>query len=240
LEYLKSLVEKDVIHDRKESTPVHDVYKFESRIGDVLVVNIFENGTVTLQGKPAYLYREALSLLSYCDRVLVDDIVKTLNVFHEVNIKIKDVRDEMKKLLPHSYSNLDEMILKLLSPSISLRKIDMPLEDYSCYAFPALRALEGYIKYLFGLRGIYVGHNFYMIFEKKKVCSNISAKIADSTYVEVLEELYNYLAGNRHVLFHTEQVLIGTTTLNDKYEADEIVNNVLNLIETSYIRINEV
>ena len=27
----------------------------------------------------------------------------------------------------------------------------MPLEDYSCYAFPALRALEGYIKYLFGM-----------------------------------------------------------------------------------------
>ncbi|MDE7310879.1 MAG: viroplasmin family protein [Eubacterium sp.] len=54
----------------------------------------------------------------------------------------------------------EDTILKLLSPSVSLRKVNIDLEDYSCYTFPVLRALEGYIKYLFGLKGIVIGNTF--------------------------------------------------------------------------------
>lgn len=239
IEYLTTLVGESVIHEEVDKQPVHDVYRFTSKIGDLLTVNVYENGTVTLQGKPAYLYGEAISLLSYCDKVSVDDIVDTINSFHNVDVKIEDVRSEMEVLLPRSYKNIDDMILKLLSPSISLRKVKIPLEDYSCYAFSALRALEGYIKYLFGLKSITIGHNFGGIFDKGALTASISLQVADVNYQSELEKLYGYLVGNRHVIFHTEQLLIGTTVLEDKQEADEIVNNVLNFIETSYININK-
>lgn len=239
IEYLTTLVGEAVTHEKVEKQPVHDAYKFTSNIGDSLVINLYENGTVTLQGKPAYLYGEAISFLSYCDNVSVDDIVDTINSFHDVDIKTEDVRSEMEILLPRSYRNIDDMVLKLLSPSISLRKVKMLLEDYSCYAFPALRALEGYIKYLFGLKSITIGHNFGGIFDKGILTTTISSQVADTNYQSELERLYDYLVGNRHVIFHTEQILIGTTILEDKQEADEIVNNVLNLIETSYISINK-
>ncbi len=239
IEYLTTLVGESVAHEKIDKQPIHDVYKFTSKIGDSLTVNVYENGTITLQGKPAYLYGEAIALLSYCDKVSVDDIVDTINSFHNVDVKIEDVRSEMKVLLPCSYGKIDDMILKLLSPSISLRRVKMPLEDYSCYAFSALRALEGYIKYLFGLKSITIGHNFGGIFDKGALTEGISLKVADANYQSELERLYGYLAGNRHVFFHTEQVLIGTDILENKQEADEIVNNVLNLIETSYININK-
>jgi hypothetical protein len=239
VEYLTTLVGKNITYQKVEKQPIHEVYKFTSSIGDSLVTNIYENGTITLQGKPAYLYGEAISFLSYCDKISVDDIVNTVNSFHDVDVKIEDVRSDMEILLPRSYKNIDDMILKLLSPSISLRKVKMPLEDYSCYAFPALRALEGYIKYLFGLKSVTIGYTFYGIFDKGVLTTDISSKIADVTYRNELERLYSYLTGNRHVIFHTEQILIGTTILEDKQEADEIVNNVLNLIETSYININK-
>lgn len=177
--------------------------------------------------------------MSYCEHVSVEDIVDTVNNLHNVNVKTEDVRSEMEALLPRSYKNLDEMILKLLSPSISLRKIKMPLEDYSCYAFPALRALEGYIKYLFSMKSINIGHTFCKIFDKGILSANIASKINNPIFQRELERLYNYLVNNRHVIFHTEQVLIGTTILEDKQEADEIVNNVLNLIETSYKNISK-
>ncbi len=239
IEYLTTLVGESVVHEKADKQPVHDVYRFTSKIGDSLIINIYENGTITLQGKPAYLYGEAISLLSYCDKVTVDDIVDTINSFHNVDVKIEDVRNEMEVLLPRSYRNIDGMILKLLSPSISLRKVKLPLEDYSCYAFSALRALEGYIKYLFGLKNIIIGHNFGGIFDQGSLTTGASLQVADVNYQNELERLYGYLAGNRHVIFHTNQVLIGTTLLEDKKEADEIVNNVLNLIETSYININK-
>lgn len=239
IQYLKTLVKDAPIIDKIEKHPIHYIYKFKSSIGDTLVINIYNNGTITLQGKPAYLYSEAISFLSYCEHVSVEDIVDTVNNLHNVNVKTEDVRSEMEALLPRSYKNLDEMILKLLSPSISLRKIKMPLEDYSCYAFPALRALEGYIKYLFSMKSINIGHTFCKIFDKGILSANIASKINNPIFQRELERLYNYLVNNRHVIFHTEQVLIGTTILEDKQEADEIVNNVLNLIETSYINISK-
>lgn len=238
IDYLSSLEGVDVETTEIRTAPEHKIYKFSSKIGDRLTINHYATGTVTLQGKPAYLYGEAISLLSYCKDVSVDDIVNTVNSFHEVNIGIDEVRNEMETLLPHAYGNIDDMILKLLSPSISLRRVQIPLEDYSCYAFSALRALEGYIKYLLNDKGVVVGNSFGAVFNGTSLLPKWQSQIADITYQQEIERLYQYLRGNRHVIFHVEQVLIGTHILEDKREADEIVNNVLNLIETSYTNIN--
>ncbi|WP_099468749.1 ribonuclease H1 domain-containing protein [Konateibacter massiliensis] len=237
--YLTSLDGVTVEHHDVENIPLHSTYVFTSKIGDRLTVNIYKTGTVTLQGKPAYLYSEAISFLSYCNDISVDDIVDSINSFHNVNVKTSEVRNEMETLLPRAYGNVDEMILKLLSPSISLRKVNIDLEDYSCYAFPALRALEGYIKYLFGLKNVTIGNTFYKIYNEDTLCPDVAIQIADNDYQTELERLYVYFKGNRHVIFHTDQILIGTTILEDKHEADEIINTVLNLIENSYTNINK-
>lgn len=236
--YLSSLEEVSVEEYEADTVPVHKSYIFTSKIGDKLTINIYETGTLTLQGKPAYLYGEAISFLSYCSDISVDDIVNSINSFHDVDVKASEVRNEMKMLMPSAYGNIDEMILKLLSPSISLRKVNIELEDYSCYAFPALRALEGYIKYLFGLKGVKIGHTFGCAFHNKTLYPNIAVQIGDAVFQEELERLYGYFKENRHVRFHAEQILIGTTLIEDKHEADNIINTVINMIESSYVNIN--
>ncbi len=175
--------------------------------------------------------------MSYCNDVSVDDIVDSINSFHDVNIKTIEVRNDMKALMPGAYGNIDEMILKLLSPSISLRKVNIDLEDYSCYTFPALRALEGYLKYLFRLKGIKIGNTFGSIFNGDVLSSPIAAQIGDEIYQSELEKIYVYFKKSRHVIFHTEQILIGTRLIENKHEADEIINMVINLIESSYVNI---
>lgn len=237
IDFLASLEEVKTEERKIDTPPKHKSYIFTSKIGDKLTINIYENGTLMLQGKPAYLYGEAISFLSYCNAISLDDIIDSINTFHEVDIKINEVRNDMKILMPEAYKNIPETILKLLSPSISLRKINIDLEDYSCYAFPVLRALEGYIKYLFDNKGIVIGKNFGGIFNKDKLNSNIAIQINNSNYQQELERLYLYLKNNRHVIFHTEQILIGTTLIENKHEADEIINTVINLIETSYTNI---
>lgn len=237
IEYLSSLENVTVEEHRIDTTPIHKSYIFTSKIGDKLTINVYQTGTLTLQGKPAYLYGEAISFLSYCNDVSVDDIVNSINRFHDVNVKTSEVRNDMEVLMPRAYGNIDETILKLLSPSISLRKVNIDLEDYSCYAFPALRALEGYIKYLFRLKGIRIGHNFFKIFKGDVLTPQIAARIGDATFQSELEKLYVYLKNNRHVYFHTEQNLAGTKFVEDKHKADEIINMVFNLIESSYVNI---
>ena len=239
IEYLSSLENVTVENRSITANPIHSSYIFTSKIGDKLTVNVYQTGTLTLQGKPAYLYGEAISFLSYCNDVSVDDIVDSINSFHDVNIKTSEVRNDMEVLMPRAYGNIDEMILKLLSPSISLRKVNIDLEDYSCYAFPALRALEGYIKYLFGLKGVVIGHTFYGIFNGDVLTPGVATQIGDTTYQSELERLYVYFKGNRHVIFHADQILIGTKLIEDKHEADEIINTVVNLIESSYINVTK-
>ena len=237
-EYLQSLEGVQKEEKEYETIPPHKQISFTSNLGDRLVIQIYTNGTLMLQGKPAYLYSEAISLLSYCEDISIEDVVETVSTFHDIDIKVEDVRNELETLIPNAYSNIDDMILKLLSPSIALRKINTELEDYSCYAFPALRALEGYLKYLFGLKGINIGNNFGGIFKGMTLTSSAASRISDTVFQTEVERIYSYLVGNRHVLFHTQQVLISTTILTDKKEADDIVDEVIKLIEISYKAIN--
>jgi hypothetical protein len=94
------------------------------------------------------------------------------------------------------------------------------------------------LKYLFGLKNIQIGHNFGGIFINDSLKKDIITKIADVKYKNNLEKIYSYLKRNRHIIFHTEQVLPSTVILGSKKEADSIVNEVINLIETTYFDIS--
>lgn len=220
--------------------PKYEQYKIVSGIGDRLNVNIYETGKVVLQGKPAYLYTEALSFLSYCPEVSMNDVVEANNSFHEVDITVTETRTELQKLMPNAFKNIDDTLIKILSPAVSLKKVKMEIEDYSCYAFPALRGLEGYLKYLFSIEEIEIGHSYGHHFGhdtkmdsfhlKKKIVQDLKNPKSEAA----LTEVYNYLNKNRHTLFHSEQLLFTTRILEDKLEADQIVNEVIDLIERTY------
>lgn len=234
IKYLSELENVTVYSNIIETHPKHTEYIFISTIGDRLVINKYDNGTIVLQGKPAYIFSEAISFISYCNEITLDDIVSSVNIVHNIDIKVSDVHNELEILLKNAYSNIDPVIIKILSPSLSLKKIAMEMEDYSCFVFPALRALEGYIKFLLGLKSIPVGHTFANIFSGYSLTVDAIKKVSDATYQNELERLYKYFRDNRHVHFHTEQVLVGTTLIENRIEADSIVNDVIELIETSY------
>ena len=68
-----------------------------------------------MQGKPAYLYGEAISFLSYCNDVSVDDIVSSINSFHDVNVKTSEVRNDMIEIkMELSYAQRVEMRVSML------------------------------------------------------------------------------------------------------------------------------
>ncbi len=227
--------------DQKDyENPKYEQHKIVSGMGDRLNVNIYETGKVVLQGKPAYLYTEALSFLSYCPEISLNNVVEANNSFHEVDIKVTDTRMELQKLMPNAFENIDDTLIKILSPAVSLKKVKMEIEDYSCYAFPALRALEGYLKYLFGIEEIEIGNRYGYHFGhdtktdafhlKKCIAQNLKNPKSEAA----LTEVYNYLNKNRHTLFHSEQLLFTTRILEDKLEADQIVIDVIDLIERTY------
>lgn len=239
VQYLSGLCEGNVEKYEEEG---HDRYVFVSDIGDKLTLHTYSNHRIMVQGKPLYLYNEFLSYVSYSPKVEVNDIIKATNEFIDTNTDVDEARNKMSEMMPVAYAgSVDPVIWKLFSPSVTLINIEKDMEDYSCFTFPALRALEGYLKYLLAEKNIVIdeAHNFGTVFNKDSndkaiVISKYVTDIADTDYVEALEEIYNYFKTNRHVIFHVDQILITTKVIENKQEATSIINDVAALIERTY------
>ena len=239
VQYLSSLCGENV---EKYEEKEHDRYVFVSDIGDKLTLHTYSNHKIMVQGKPLYLYNEFLSYVSYSPKVEVNDIIKATNEFIDANTDVDEARNKMSEMMPVAYTgSVDPVIWKLFSPSVTLSGIEKEMEDYSCFTFPALRALEGYLKYLLAEKNIVIDetHNFGTVFtkganDKAIVVPRYVTAIADTDYVEALEEIYNYFKANRHVIFHVDQILITTKIIENKQEAVSIINDVAAIIERTY------
>ncbi len=221
------------------------VYQFISKIGDKLTLSVYKDYKVGIQGKPLYLYNEFLSFISLIPSITDNDVVDMTNTFVDTTICVNDVRAKINKLLPKAYNSgkIDNEIWKLFSPSIVLIEDEKILEDYTCCIFPALRALEGYLLFLLNCKKITVDkkHNFGSVFVtdnsgiKYVLIKKQREKINEASYEQVLEEIYNYFVRSRHVYFHANQILIDTKMIENKKEAISIFYEIVNLLESTFL-----
>ncbi len=248
IDYLKS-TGKIGIEEKRIDAPSHTQYKCKSSFGDSMAANFYDSGKLVLQGNPAYIFTEAFYFMSVAtDDVAIEEIIARKNEAYKSNITISDARSQLKERIPNAYTKLDDIILKLLSPSISLSKANVEVEDYSCYVFPALKALEALLLYLLSKvsnNSIVVDtkHNFSTVFQpdsttlKQRLIAKHRKTINNPLHEACLENIYNYLKGTRHVYFHANQVLVLTSMIFDKAEADTILNQILLLFDDAGIKI---
>ncbi len=235
IEYLSELEGVELVNRSCNTSNKYELFQFKSKIGDKITLKYYENKRFQIQGKPLYLYQEVTCLLS--GYFPFDEMIKKQSEFFSVDIDPKEVRTEMQELLPNAYAILDETLRKILSASLAYRNIDIQLEDYSSFVFPALRVLEGYLKVLLGKKGVRVGKKFDMFDHNGKTFElNLNTKdtIGCTKTITAVESLYNYYNANRHGLFHVETVTSATRIIKNKETADSIINEVLSLIEDTY------
>ena len=125
--------------------------RLKSKYKDEITISYYNTKTLLIQGRPLYLFQEA-KLFLY-ELLPLEQVAATESKTYKIDIKADKIRDELKAFMPTAVGFLDEKILKILTPALSLRKIDIDIEDYSSFAFPALRGLEGYIKQLLQTKG---------------------------------------------------------------------------------------
>lgn len=241
LEYLDEL--EDVTQTYKDTTGKNGyvLYQYQSKIGDRLTLKYFTNKTLQIQGKPLYLHQEVTCLLS--QYFPFDEVVKRQAEIFSVPLDPDEIRLEIQQLLPKAYTVLDETLIKILTASVSFKKIDIKLPDYSSFAFPALRVLEGYLKYLFSTKGVDVGRQFTCFdldtaTKTYRLKPDIIKKVGCDKTCQAMEEIYNYFSKNRHGLFHTEAIAVATRIISDKNEAHGIILHTIKLIETTHAKIS--
>ncbi|CUN11085.1 type II toxin-antitoxin system RnlA family toxin [Turicibacter sanguinis] len=250
LEFCNSLGGIEIIEEEIEKSS-QVKYTFKSKLGDQLFVTYYQGTkTLMLQGKAAYLYSEVMSLIAKCNDVSLTDVISSTNKFYNTSVDSQNVQKSLKDFLPTVYNKLDEygVIIKIISPAVTLIHSDISMEDYTCMVFPILRGLEGYLKYALLKFDIEISdkQNFSTVFnvnssgdtEVVTLHKKYQSKVNDTLKSNMLADIYKYLKNNRHTKFHVSQIIFTTELIEDKTEAETYVHEVFELMEETSILLN--
>ncbi len=216
-------------------------YKIVGPQKDNVSLNLYNNGSFQIQGKGKMVKGIVVEALTTI--LPFKEIIQLQLTSLEVDIPIEKVIESLKQILPTSYNYLGDTLVAIISPSISLKTLDIDLKDYSAFVFPALRGLEGYIKKMFltydirlreevGSKFVFnkIGDKFELILETQQI-------INDNNAIKALELSYNYYYKHRHGLFHIDNGIETSRILEKKSEADDILQDIFSIIEQSYAQI---
>lgn len=204
--------------------------------GNRLSVTLFNSSSKKLlvQGANTVLFQ---IFITYINELIG---VKEERIFADAYRKSIDkdkIDNGVQSICPVFPADYPENIKRLIRQAIINLNYFVECEDYSQYVFPALRALEGHMKYLFGKSGIIItSKQMFGCFEKNVTTHEYylpATKIADAVTREKLERYYNYYNATRHTLFHFGDIIGATDStriMGTKDEADEQIKKCLSYI----------
>lgn len=216
-------------------TAEKSIYRFKMN-ADSVTVTLFKSGKhkLLVQGKNTYLFQVIASTIIELDET--SNVEQIIGNAYRISIKSEVVDDAYGMIesgLPSAYPT---GIKRLIKQSVINLKYHIVSEDYSQYAVPALRALEGHIKYLITISGGTVGRNFDG-FNKNPGSGTYyyAAALLDNSRKAAIEACYNYYKSQRDTLSHFGDIfgaVDNTRFINTKEESDEIILKCLDLINT--------
>lgn len=228
--------DKGITH-KKTSTVGKDIYRFKLN-KEVITVTLFKSSKqkLLLQGKNNYLFHIITGTIielygdSHVEQILANAYRININ-----KVAVSNVYNPIKSGLPNNYP---VGLKRLIKQAIINMTHYVESEDYSMYVFPALRALEGHIKYLIKEAGGTPGRQFCCFGYDKTTNPNryiVTESFPDKSKNSIIENCYNYYKSQRDTIFHFGDILgqtDNTRLIGTKEEADEIINNCLSLIST--------
>ncbi len=223
------------ILEDKEITNGRNI-KLQGTQGDKMTINHFKNEAFQVQGKPRMLFHDTIMILS--ELLPFKDIIDTQLQYYETNLTSGDVLSEIENRLPLSHNLIDDKIKSVISPSLALLRTDLALTDYSAFAFPILRGIEGVMKQIFASKSVLVSkEGFGPLFDNRGISINFTQesrnKIQCSKHERALCNLYSFYNSQRHALFHMDGT-VSTSRIIDRQTAINIINTGINVIEDSF------
>lgn len=228
--------DEGIIHSITSASD-RDIYKFKLN-REVITVTLFKTGQqkLLLQGKNNYLFQ----IITATIIELYDDshVEQILGDAYRINIK-QDVVSNAYNLIESGLPNNYPVRLKrLIKQAIINMTHYVESEEYSMYIFPALRALEGHIKYLITEADGNPGRQFSCFGYDRTMIPNryvVTESFPDRSKNGSIEKCYNYYKSQRDTVFHFGDIIgqtDNTRLIETKEEADEIIKHCLSLIST--------
>lgn len=217
--------------------------KILGRSDDTVTVHYYKTtGTTLVQGKPLPIFFDVRAFFS--SFIPPEKIIESENELHRVDLKKEDVDNELAKYLPTAIKFLNQKVISIVTPSVVLAKIDVELDDYSCFSFPVLRGLEGYIRQL--LQAYFPSYKNQQkigsLFDPQKdgtfkVLGFVLKEIANETVCNALGDAYTQWYTKRHPYFHVDKTVGTTPIIESKEDALTLNIELFQTIEVTYASI---
>lgn len=227
IEYGNTIEDDNIIANKR-------TVKVRGKQGDKIVITKHSNNAFQVQGKPMLLFNEIIEILS--DFMPFEEIIEQQLSFYETNLTTADIRGELKTKLPNSYNLLEDKLKVIITPCLSLQKIVIELEDYSAFAYPTLRAIEGVLKQIFLKNDKVIDYKegFGKFIVKSNGKYNLEQEfekdLNNTSTGNKLCKLYKYYNIHRHSLFHIDEDIISSKVISLP-EANNIITTSLTIID---------
>lgn len=239
--FIEIIVEFGNVIEDEKSEGKKRIITLRGKQGDKIVVTKHSNNAFQVQGKPMLLFNEIIEVLS--EFLTFDEIIQQQLNFYETNLTTADIRGELETKLPNICNLLEDKLKVIITPSLALQKLDVELEDYSAFAYPILRSIEGVLKQIFLKYGKEVdykdGFGVYLIKEKAGYIleEEFKKEINNSAIESKICNLYKYYNIHRHSLFHIDDDVVNSKVIS-LHEANNIISTSLTVIDDCSICLN--
>ena len=212
---------------------------------DRLKVSLFNDIKMVVQGKQSNLFQLVTTSIVENNLIHNNDFIQVLKSAYEMSVDKEKIENDFKETLPaiNKTSLPSNVSLLLKQAVINLNNPARGDIEFTMYAFPVLKALEGVLKFNLSKCNIPMNKTFDM-FDKDITTDVYFLKTIwknklDVANVTKLENCYNHLYNNRHTLFHFGIIIGGidssTRILKTKEEANLIIKDTLEIIDNNYI-----
>lgn len=220
----------------------YKLHKFRGRLGDTVTLKYFlKNKRIQIQGRPLCLFHMIQGLLME-DESIAESVVEEQIKYYNIDENIDDIKNEMCCYFGESlYGFFTKSQQMILHSFFVLNKVNITLPEYSVITSPVLHILDGYILKLMVSSGIVhdkelVGHYFYFDGDSNKYIlrPEYYTFIGEDKNIKSLEKLYGLYNKYRNPYSHTSECDFTTQVIGTRKQADEIAQEILLAIKTSY------
>lgn len=200
--------------------------------GTKVTVSIYSNGTFLMQGNVTPVFvtvmTEAIKWMLDTDNAAnVSNIISLENITNTFNTDINVLIPNLSVC-----NDTDNIISRMVLTSVSLFNSGVIVDDYGCYTFGLLKALEGVLKLRLAVDlGMIdkLGDHFH--YDSTTNSHRINTNVYDTTpHLKVaINKTYNYWRSKRHASFHAD-AQIAVSTLYAYEQALEVGMKALDCI----------
>ena len=225
------------IEDNGQGTDIAERSIVKDEKGVVAYYTIYSNGTFLLQGNvtPLYVCIMTAALRWFVEGKEMDSIDELIVLSNTT----QTIDDEIDKLVPNLSvcQDTDGVLNRMIMTSVVLFNSGIIVEDYGCYTFGVLKALEGIMKLrLSDDFGVVDKLGEYFDFDNTTHRHNFNKTLYDGEprLKMALNKSYNQWVASRHSTFHADTQIVTSTLLTYElaleifYKAIECINDLCN------------